>query len=48
LIWHIGAGEHTIDNIAIGNIGGYSINGFDRTFYFEGGADYLTWEITWS
>lgn len=43
-----GGGTHTEPAIVIGTLSGHTIYEFSHTFYFEGGYDYLTYEITWS
>lgn len=49
ITWHtIGGGEHTEPPDSIGTLSGHQIYEYSKTFYFEGGYDYITWEITWS
>lgn len=49
ITWHItGGGEHTEPAVSIGTLSGHEIYEFSKRFYFEGGYDYITWEITWS
>ena len=48
ITWHIfGGGEHTEPEVLIGTLSGHEIYRFSERFYFEGGYDYITWEITW-
>ena len=47
--WHnYGGGTHTEYAVPIGGLQGHQIYEFSYTFYFEGGYDYTTHEITWS
>ncbi len=47
--WHnYGGGTHTEPAVPIGALRGHQMYDFSYTFYFEGGFDYLTYEITWS
>jgi len=49
ITWHITAGgEHTEPAHLIGTFRGHEIYEYSKRFYFEGGYDYITWEINWS
>lgn len=49
IIWHLTAGgEHTEPADSIGTLSGHRIYEYSKRYYFEGGYDYITWEITWS
>jgi len=49
ITWHItGGGEHTEPADTIGTLSGHRIYEYSKRFYFEGGYDYITWEINWS
>jgi len=49
ITWHItGGGEHTEPADSIGTLFGHQIYEYSKRYYFEGGYDYITWEITWS
>jgi len=49
ITWHItGGGEHTEPADSIGTLSGHQIYEYSKRYYFEGGYDYITWEITWS
>ena len=49
ITWHItGGGEHTEPADLIGTLSGHRIYEYSKRYYFEGGYDYITWEITWS
>lgn len=49
ITWHLtGGGEHTEPADLIGTLSGHKIYEYSKRYYFEGGYDYITWEITWS
>lgn len=49
ITWHLDAGgEHTEPADPIGTLSGHRIYEYSKRYYFEGGYDYITWEITWS
>jgi len=49
ITWHItGGGTHTEPADLIGTLSGHRIYEYSKRYYFEGGYDYITWEITWS
>lgn len=49
ITWGIyGGGTYIGPAVTIGGLNGHQIYEFSHTFYFEGGYDYLTYEITWS
>jgi len=49
ITWHTpGGGTHTEPADSIGTLSGHRIYEYSHRYYFEGGADYITWEITWS
>jgi len=49
IVWHTaGGGEHTEPADTIGTLSGHEIYEYSKRYYFEGGADYITWEITWT
>ena len=49
ITWHITAGgEHTEPAVSVGTLSGHEIYEVSERFYFEGGYDYMTWEITWT
>jgi len=49
ITWHLTAGgEHTEPADMIGTLSGHKIYEYSKRYYFEGGYDYITWEINWS
>ena len=49
ITWHeTGGGYHTEPAHWIGTLSGHDIYEYSERYYFEGGYDYITWEITWS
>ena len=48
ITWHkYDGGFHTEPADFIGDFTGHKIHEYSQRYYFEGGYDYLTWEITW-
>jgi len=49
ITWHTtGGGSHTEPAHLIGTIGGHQIYEYSKRYWFEGGFDSMTWEITWT
>ena len=49
ITWHLtGGGQFTGPADSIGTLSGHQIYEYSKRYYFEGGFDYITLEITWS
>ena len=49
ITWHTtGGGIHTEPADSIGSLSEHEIYEYSKRYHFEGGYDYITWEITWS